>query len=63
MEPQDPEVQPGCEARANWYKRCVQSPLKSIGGEAGPLEEINEVDDGTGTVGCSAQPSTGDKMP
>jgi hypothetical protein len=63
MEPQAPEVQPGCEGRANWYKRCLQISLKSIGGEAGPFKEINEVADGTGTVGCSVQPSTGEKMP
>jgi hypothetical protein len=41
MEPQAPEAQPGCEAHANWYKRCLQISPKPIGGEAGPFEEIN----------------------
>ena len=59
MEPRDPEVQTGCAARANWHKPCIQISLnKSIGGEAGLFEVISEVADGTGTVGCSMQPST-----
>jgi hypothetical protein len=32
-----------------------ENPLESIVGEAGPVEEIDEVADGTGTVGCSVQ--------
>jgi hypothetical protein len=36
---------------------------QSIGGDAGPFEEINEVADGMGTVGCSVEPSTGGNLP